>query len=206
MKTIYVFLAVCFFGCGYSQSRTRLVSSPAGMQVNESRNCVGMDCGNGYGYAGGYGQWAMGPAPYQGLAPSWSRFGAIEAYRAQNRWVMGPGSDGNGTSGARDSRLDRLVPHLRRMANAMCQSGALTGDDCVSSRSTQNGTAQVSPTPAATPNSPPAQPAATGAPAATPAPQAGSTSQTATPPVSENAQEGAPGHQRRQPITADELE
>lgn len=212
MKTIYVFLTVFFFGCGYSQSRTRLVSSPSGMQVNESSNCVGMGCGS-YGYANGYGQWAMGPAPYQGLAPSWGRLGMIEVYRAQNRWVMGPGSNGNGSSGARDlsagrqdPRLDRLVPHLRRMANAMCQSGTLTGDDCVSSRSTQNGTAQVSPASAATSNSASAQPAATSAPAVSAVPQEAGAPTVAVPPVSENAHEGAPGHQRRRPITVEEFE
>lgn len=198
MKTIYVFLVAFFFGCGYSQSQRDLVVSPAGATVNESGHCVGLDCGN-YGYGAGYGQWATGSAPYQGLAPSWGRFGAIEAYRAQNRWIMGPAS-GNG-SGSHDPRLDRLVPHLRRMANAMCRNGTLTGDDCTSSRSTQ-----ASPAPAATPNSAPTQPAANSAPPATPAPQAGSTSQTATSPVFENAQEGAPSHQRRRPITADEFE
>lgn len=131
MKAIYLFLAVFFFvGCGYSTSQRDLVVSPSGTTVNESGRCVGLDCGNGYspGYGAAYGPWGMGPASYQGLAPSWGRLGMIEAYRAQNRWVRSPGGAIFGE--ARDERLDRLVPHLRRMASAMCQNGTLTGDDC----------------------------------------------------------------------------
>lgn len=203
MKTVFAFTMLLFFGCGYSQSRTRLVSSPAGMRVRESATCVGMGCGN-YGYASGYGQWAMGPAPYQGLAPSWGRFGMIETYRAQNRWVMSPAA-GNGSSGTRDPRLDRLVPHLRNMTNAMCRNGTLSGDDCATPRRAQ----QESPSanqPAPASNPAPTQPAATNAPAAPPAPQEASAPQAAAPPDSGNTQEGSSGHQRRQPITADELE
>jgi len=129
MKAIYgLFLVVFFSGCGYSTSQRRVVSGPAGVRMSESRNCVGLDCGGGYGYDAGYGQWAMSQGSYQGLAPSWGRFGAIETYRAQNRWVRSPGVGALGET--RDSRLDRLAPHLQRMANALCRNGTLTGDDC----------------------------------------------------------------------------
>ena len=196
MKTIYGLLLVVFFsGCGYSTSQRRVVSSPAGVRMSESRNCVGMDCGDGYGYDAGYGQWAMGSASYQGLAPSWGRFGAIEAYRAQNRWVRGPVG---GVSGeARDSRLDMLVPHLRNMTSAMCRSGALTGDDCVPPERLAQPANQAPGT------------ASTGEPSTPPAPVTGSATGSA---ASQGATEPPHGelrdepHQRRPSITADELE
>lgn len=132
-------LMIFFFGC-YSTSQRDLIVSPSGTTINESGRCVGLDCGNGYGpgYGAAYGPWGMGPASYQGLAPSWGRLGMIEAYRAQNRWTRSPGGSPSGET--RDTRLDRLVPHLRRMANALCSNGTLTSDDCAPSRRTQNET------------------------------------------------------------------
>ncbi len=128
MKTIYGLVLIVFFsGCGYSRSQTRIVANPNGFRVSEYGNCVGLDCDNrGLGY--GYGPWIAGVAPYQWGSPAGVRLGVIEVYRAQNQWIR---SNGTGTaSGTRDPRLDMLVPHLRRMANAMCRNGTITGADC----------------------------------------------------------------------------
>lgn len=130
MKAILtcVFL-VLLSGCGWSRSQTRIVSGPNGVNVRESSNCVGVDCGarSGMGYA------SYGAVPFYGWggSPSDQRFRMIREYRSRNVWTRSgrtPSADSRGT----DMRADVLLMYLRRVTKAMCRNGTMTGDDCSS--------------------------------------------------------------------------
>ncbi len=136
-------------GCTYGTSQSRVVSTPTGMQVRESGQCVGFGCGASaaYGYGGMWARGGIAPYPY---SPADARFGAIEAYRARNAWVRSgaasrenAGGSAVSGGGARDPRLDRLVPYVRHMANAMCNNNLLGSDDCAPPARTSSQTPAV---------------------------------------------------------------
>lgn len=133
MKKTIVVMVILFCGCGYGTSQTRVASGPTGSRISHNSRCFGTGCGgDSYGERG---VWLGSHSPYPYSAAE-GRLGLIEAYRARNRWVRSnlpnPGNtelDSEGGS-ARDSRIDRLVPYIRHMAQAMCENDILRGEDC----------------------------------------------------------------------------
>lgn len=123
-------MVILFCGCGYGTSQTRVVSGPTGSRVTYNSRCFGAGCNEGaYGERG---MWLGGRSPYPYSAAE-GRLGLIEAYRARNHWVRSDSPEvrgGQASTSARDTRIDALVPYVRHMANAMCNNGILSGEDC----------------------------------------------------------------------------
>lgn len=131
--TLNLALILSMVGCGYQYSQGRVVSNEHGTRIRYGSRCMGTDCG-GASY-GQQGMWLGSNSPYP-YSSAEGRLGLIEVYRARNHWVRSnspnPGNTDSNLEGnsARDSRIDRLVPYVRHMANAMCNNGILNGEDC----------------------------------------------------------------------------
>ncbi len=119
LRIAFVFFIVS--GCGFSATRTEVNSAG---RYSTRGYCLGVGCAPDYGLGNA---WVPGIAPPYPFSPSDARFGAVEAYRARNRWVRTPSSTSLGTAPstslgtgeARDPRVAPLIREVQRQNNVL---------------------------------------------------------------------------------------